>query len=1261
MGRRKKIVQECERLMDNPENIRNIAIAAHIDHGKCIAGDARVSLADGSVVPAAELFEQIAADGDPVADPDGEAYEPDETVRVATLNRDRTETTGEPIAYACERVADEPLVRVATANGHTLETTPEHRYLVLTAAGVTEFKRADELDTDDVLVGARKVPAASDEHTTADDRVALLEALAPDYGFYVTVSDAFNARVDDYERERLYEAADSDLQRDSFDHAVWRGQYRLQDIMTVCTALDIDLETLYAGIETLNYRGSDSRGVASSLSIELPADLSSLCYLAGAFVGDGDRQGTVTNEDPEMQERLQDAAASLGLDATVRSFDERADRVEIGGKTLRKVLEAAFAYPTADKSASVRVPAFVFRANRADTAAFVRGYLDADGTVERNRSAVSVTSASAEMLEDLQLLFYQFDVASKLNRTNGTLYVSGELSLSNFAEIGFGLSRKRERFEALLDRAESAAVDAVPIDGGKLREVREDIGAPQSAVFNSYRNYETNDVGLSKQSLRRVADRFAELDDSDPVDVRVDRLRSLAKADTSFVGVDSIERVERESVYDFGVAEHHNFVAEGLVVHNTTLTDNLLAGAGMISNDLAGEQLAMDTEEDEQERGITIDAANVSMTHEYEDTNHLINLIDTPGHVDFGGDVTRAMRAVDGALVVVDAVEGTMPQTETVLRQALRENVKPTLFINKVDRLINELQEGPSEMQERLQAVIREVNELIRGMAEERYENGWKVSVQDGTVAFGSALYNWAVSAPSMARTGIGFPEVIEMERDEERSGLAEETPLSDVVLDMVAEHFPNPVAAQPERVPTIWRGDDTTQLSEDMQMVSADGDVVFMVTDIAMDPHAGEIATGRLFSGTLEKGQELYVSGTAGKNRIQSVGIYMGGEREEVDRVPAGNVASVTGLKDAIAGSTVSSSEMTPFESIEHISEPVITKSVEAKNMDDLPNLIKVLQQVSKEDPTIKIEINEDTGEHLISGQGELHLEVITQRIERNNDIPVITGEPIVVYREAPQQGSDEVEGVSPNRHNKFYVSTEPLAGDIVDEINLGNISMDMPELERREALQEAGMGKDTSQNVETIHGRNVFIDDTKGIQHLNETMELVVEGVSEAIDDGPLANEPVQGSLIRLHDARLHEDAIHRGPAQVIPATREAVHRSLIDGEIRMMEPIQNVRVDVPNEHMGSASGEIQGRRGRVDDMYQEGDLMVVEGIAPVDEMIGFASDIRSATEGRASWNTENAGFRVLVDNLQREKIMEIRERKGLKLELPASIDYF
>ena len=710
-----------------------------------------------------------------------------------------------------------------------------------------------------------------------------------------------------------------------------------------------------------------------------------------------------------------------------------------------------------------------------------------------------------------------------------------------------------------------------------------------------------------------------------------------------------------ENIQSIAIAAH---VDHG----KTTLTDNLLAGAGMIRDETAGQQLMMDTEEDEQERGITIDAANVSMTHEYGENNHLINLIDTPGHVDFGGDVTRAMRAVDGALVVVDAVEGAMPQTETVVRQALREGVKPALFINKVDRLISELQEGPEEMQRRLLNVISDVNELIRGMTQDMDDvDDWTVSVEEGTVAFGSALYKWGVSMPSMQETGMDFGEIIELEQAGKRGELSERTPLSNVVLDMVCEHFPNPIDAQPRRIPRVWRGDDSLDLAEGMQLVDDEGDLVMMVTDIGIDPHAGEIATGRVFSGTIEMGQELYVSGTVGTNRVQSVGIFMGGEREEVERVPAGNIAAVTGLRDAIAGSTVSSVEMTPFESIEHISEPVITKSVEAQSMDDLPKLIETLRQVSKEDPTIQITINEDTGEHLISGQGELHLEVITQRIERNQGIPVTTGEPIVVFREAIRGASDTVEGMSPNRHNRFYLHAEPLPEEIVEGIQRGEISMDIPELERREALQEAGMDKDTSQNVEHIHGTNILIDDTKGIQHLNETMELVIEGLEEALNDGPLAAEPVQGTLLRLEDARLHEDAIHRGPAQVIPATREAVHRALIDGRIALLEPIQDVRIDVPSEHMGPASGEIQGRRGRVDDMFQEGDLMVVEGVAPVEEMIGFSSDIRSATEGRASWNTENAGFQVMADNLQPDKIREIRERKGMKLELPPAVDYF
>lgn len=233
-----------------------------------------------------------------------------------------------------------------------------------------------------------------------------------------------------------------------------------------------------------------------------------------------------------------------------------------------------------------------------------------------------------------------------------------------------------------------------------------------------------------------------------------------------------VERVKKlmnkpERIRDIGIIAH---IDHG----KTTLTDSLLAEAGIISQELAGTQLFMDYYELEQQRGITISAGNVSMAHEFKGEEYLINLIDTPGHIDFGGDVTRAMRAVDGAIVVVDAVEGVMPQTETVLRQALREHVKPVLFINKVDRLINELKVDKKEMQLRLSKIIDDVNELIKGMSKERYGQGWKADASDGSVAFGSALYKWAISVPSMKQSGICFNEVYDYCQKDDMKSLAE-------------------------------------------------------------------------------------------------------------------------------------------------------------------------------------------------------------------------------------------------------------------------------------------------------------------------------------------------------------------------------------------------------------------------------------------------------------------------------------------------------
>ncbi len=700
----------------------------------------------------------------------------------------------------------------------------------------------------------------------------------------------------------------------------------------------------------------------------------------------------------------------------------------------------------------------------------------------------------------------------------------------------------------------------------------------------------------------------------------------------------------------------------GTVAHidhgKTTLSDNLIAGAGMMSEELAGKQLVLDYDEQEQARGITINTAAASMVHEYEGEEYLINLLDTPGHVDFGGDVTRAMRAVDGVILVVCAVEGVMPQTETVLRQALRERVKPVLFINKVDRLINELKLDGQQMQERFAKIITEVNKLIRRYAEPEFRDKWMVRVEDGSVAFGSAYHNWAISVPYMKRTGITFKDIYEHLAQDMQKDLAKKAPLHRIVLDMVVRHLPNPLEAQKYRIPKIWKGDLDSPIGKAMLNCDPNGPVAMMVTKIVMDPHAGEVAVGRLFSGTLRKGAELYISGMGGrKYRIQQLSMMVGPDRIPVDELDAGNIPAIIGLKDAIAGSTVSSQpDIEPFEPMKHYSEPVVTIAIEAKHTKDLPRLIEVLRTISKADPSLKVEINQETGEHLLSGMGELHLEVTVYRIVHEYKVDVITSQPIVVYRETVEHKGGPFEGKSPNRHNKFYLEVEPLEEGVVNAIVEG----DIPEMDRikdrktlAKKLEEAGMPREEAKRVEAIRGTNILLDMTWGVQYLNETMELVKQAFFEACARGPLAEEKLYGVKVKLVDAKLHEDSIHRGPAQVIPAVRNAIYGAMCQGNRVLLEPIQKVYVNVPTELVGAVTRELQQRRGVIVDMEQEEYQTIIHAKAPVAEMFGFASAIRSATGGRVLWSTENAGYERVPRDLQPQIVRQIRERKGLKPE--------
>jgi len=707
---------------------------------------------------------------------------------------------------------------------------------------------------------------------------------------------------------------------------------------------------------------------------------------------------------------------------------------------------------------------------------------------------------------------------------------------------------------------------------------------------------------------------------------------------------------QKDKIRNIGTAAH---IDHG----KTTLSDSLIAGAGMISEELAGQQLFMDYDEQEQARGITINAAIASMVHEYEGQQYLINLIDTPGHVDFGGDVTRAMRAIDGVIILVDAVEGVMPQTETVIRQALKERVKPVLFINKVDRLVNELKITPEQMQQRFVKIIMDVNTRVRKMLPDDLKDKWSLNVEAGNVAFGSAFHKWAISVPFMKKTGIKFVDIYKHCQEGTMKELSKKAPLHQVVLDMVIRHLPNPLEAQKTRIPIIWKGDLDSPVGRAMLNVDENGPVAFMVTKIIVDPQAGEVAAGRLFSGKIVRGQELWVIGMPKPQRAQTVAMIVGPDRIPVDEIDAGNVVAVVGLKDAIAGSTVSNDkDMQPFEKIVHYSDPVVTMAIEAKSTADLPKLVEVLRLIAKADPSIEVEINQETGEHLISGMGELHLEITIYRVVNDYKVPVTTSPPIVVYREGVAGRGGPFEGKSPNKHNRFYMEVEPLEPEVVRAIRAGEIPSgqrikDSKALAKK--LEELGMSRDEAKNVVWIQDTNVLIDATKGIQYLHETMELIKDAFIEAVNRGPLAAEKVMGLKVRLVDAKLHEDSVHRGPAQVIPAARSAIYGAMCQAGRILLEPVQKVFINVPQDFMGPAIGDIQGRRGVIEDINQEGEVTVIQAKAPVAEMFGFASAIRSATQGRALWSTENAGFEPVPKDLLNEVVRSIRTRKGLPPE--------
>jgi len=702
----------------------------------------------------------------------------------------------------------------------------------------------------------------------------------------------------------------------------------------------------------------------------------------------------------------------------------------------------------------------------------------------------------------------------------------------------------------------------------------------------------------------------------------------------------------------------------------TTLSDSLLAAAGIISEQTAGQKLFLDSWELEQKRQMTVFASNISLVHNYKEHDYLINLIDTPGHIDFSGAVTRSLRAVDGALVVVDAVEGPMTQTETVLMQALRERVRPLLYINKVDRLIKEIRLTPEAIQARFAKILSRVNNLVEKYAPPEHKKDWQVKVEDDSVGFGSALHKWGLNLSHMKAKGVSFKDIIDAYSGEPEEigkkvdALSKKAPLNEPILDMFCEHLPNPLEAQPFRQGQIWPGDPNSDVGKAFAKVDPNGPLLMCVSTIEVDPHSGVVAIGRVFSGTVEKGKPVKFLTSHQDGVIQQVYMSMAADRVIIDRVLAGNIAAIGGISGIRVGETITEQgiETKPFEGLRYVSDPVVTVAITPADIKDLPLFDKVMHKLTLEDPNLRFTMNKETGEYLLSGMGELHLEITAYRMQEAK-LKVETSKPIVIYRETIShnyQGSP-VMGKSPNKHSKLWVTLEKLPEEVIEGIRTGKISEMQSRDERQKILRtQFGWDTDEARNVIAIEETNILVNMIKGRQYVEEVIDHVKSGFREAVHTCVLAKEPAYGLKVNLKDIQVHEDPVHRGPAQILPMTWRPIWACFLMSDPKLLEPILSFECKVPTDFVSAVLAIVQKRRGRVLDMPTEEDMMIVKAEMPVAESFGIADELRSATQGRAFWATQFSRWSPVPEQMILDTIKQIRERRGLSQYPPRAEEF-
>lgn len=804
----------------------------------------------------------------------------------------------------------------------------------------------------------------------------------------------------------------------------------------------------------------------------------------------------------------------------------------------------------------------------------------------------------------------------------------------------------------------------------------------------------------------------------------------------------------------------------------STLTDSLVTKAGIIAQAKAGEMRFTDTRKDEQERCITIKSTAVSLYYELSDADmafitqesdgnaFLINLIDSPGHVDFSSEVTAALRVTDGALVVVDCISGVCVQTETVLRQAISERIRPVLFMNKMDRALLELQLEQEDLYQTFQRIIENTNVIIATYAMDDGPMGnIQVDPCKGTVGFGSGLHGWAFSLKQFAeiyaakfkiepvklmkrlwgdqyysakdkkwnKTGgegyvRGFNQfvldpIFKMfdavmnfkkdvytklleklniklsgdDKDLEGKPLIKKImqkwlPAGETMLQLITIHLPSPVTAQAYRAEMLYEGPADDEAALGIKNCDPNAPLMMYISKMVPSSDKGRFfAFGRVFSGKVATGMKARIMGpnyTPGKKEdlynksIQRTILMMGRYTEPIEDVPCGNICGLVGVDQFL----VKTGTITTFEAAHNMKQmkfsvsPVVRVAVEPKDHQQLPKLVEGLKRLAKSDPMVLVK-TEESGEHIVAGAGELHLEICLKDLEEDHaGIPLKKSDPVVSYRETVSEGSSQTcLSKSPNKHNRLFMTAVPFPDGLAEDIDKGEVTSKQDFKLRGRYLAdtydwEVGEARKIWCFGPEGTGPNMVVDVSKGVQYLNEIKDSVVAGFQWATKEGVMCDENMRAIRFNIHDVTLHADAIHRGGGQIIPTARRCLYACALTAKPRLLEPVYLVEIQCPQEATGGIYSCLNKRRGHIFEENQVvGTPMVfVKAYLPVNESFGFTADLRSKTQGQAFPQCVFDHWQQMPDDPLEPTsksgiiVTETRKRKGLSETVPALDKY-